>query len=89
MALEFPGSLHVSAAAEQYKVPHQLLRKLVREGVFTRIRYTSAETDTGPLYLRIAELDAWQTGGVDAVRKLRERESKQELVATHDLGGEG
>ncbi len=81
MAREFPGWRHIGVAAKEYGVTWALLRKLVKEGVFTRGRFTST-TDAGPVYLKVAELDAWQSGGVDAVRAIRE------AVPAHDLGGE-
>lgn len=86
MAREFPGWLHIGVAAGRYRADYELLRRMVADGVFTRGRFTSAK-EQAPIYLRVDELDAWQRGGVDAVRALREAPDPESVLAP-DLGGE-
>jgi hypothetical protein len=46
------------------------LCELVAEGVFTRGKFSLAK-QRPPIYLRVEELNAWNRGGVDAVRRVR------------------
>lgn len=70
MALEVPGWLVMTAAAREYGVEYQALRRLVVAGVFTVGRFTVA-TKKPPIYLKVSELDAWQRDGIDGVKVVR------------------
>lgn len=85
--LEFPGWLKIADAAERYGLKYETLRRLVKDDVFTRGRFTSASADTPPIYVKIAELDAWRSGGVDAVKSLREAPAFPPVV--HEMGEAG
>jgi len=88
-ALEFPGWLKLGDAAKEYGLKYETLRRLVKNNTFSRGNFTNPDADTPPIYVRIAELEAWKRGGVDAVQRLREHESKQPFpFATHEMGGE-
>lgn len=66
---QFDGWMPLKAAAQRYGIHYETLRDLVNGGVLTRGRFTTARR--GRVYLRISELEAWRTGGVDAVTTLR------------------
>lgn len=68
---KFPGWLSLMDAAQKYRVRYETLRRLARDGVFTIGKF-SAATKRPPVFLRVAELDAWKKGGVAAVKKVRD-----------------
>ncbi len=70
MAAEFPGWLSAPEAVERYGIAYVMLRRLVADGVFTRGRFSTAKKKP-PIYVRVAELDAWKSGGIPAVSKAR------------------
>lgn len=72
MRRNFPGWLHLPVAAKRYKLKYETLRRMVKEDIFTRGRFTSTSAATPPIFLKIEELDAWKRGGVDAVKAVRE-----------------
>jgi len=90
-AEKFPGWLSISEAAKKYRADYNALRRMVKDGVFTRGQFSSAK-GRPPIYLRVDELDAWKRGGVAAVASVKaayERSQQQLVAAQHDLGGEG
>lgn len=62
--------LSATEAAEKYELSAKLLRRLVRKGVFTRGNFGAAVVRP-PIYLRVAELDAYRSGGVTAVAPVK------------------
>lgn len=89
VALEFPGWMRLRDAAIAYGLKYETLRRLVKDGVFTRGRFTSQSADTPPVFVKIAELDAWKSGGVDAVIALRNRVADATYPVPHELGESG
>src|SRR5262245_49767138 len=98
MPREIPGWLPIAEAAERYGIAYEPLRRMANEGFFTRGRFTS-DKPGAPIYLRIDELDAWKSEGVDGVRRVQaankaaseQDAAKTELAAAHapDLGEAG
>lgn len=91
MEPDFPKWLSATEAVERYGIEYQMLRKLVHSGVFTRGQFSAAKSRP-PIYLRVAELDAWKKGGVAAVAPLKAafEATSRELAAAHpEHGGEG
>lgn len=82
MVKEFPGWLALPDAAKLCGLTYESLRRLVKDGVFTRGRFTSAVAAKTPIYLKVSELETFKAGGVDAVLAMREP-----VVPTHDIGG--
>ena len=82
---EIPGWLPISAACAQYGHDYEFLRRLVKEGIFTRGRFTSAK-ETAPIYLRVDELDAWKAGGVEEVERVRAARAELAAVTGPELG---
>lgn len=86
MAREFPGWIAISAAADKYAVDYEILRRLVRDEVLTRGRFTS-DAPGAPIFLRVEELDAFKIGGVEAARKAKAaHEAEIEELHAPDLG---
>jgi hypothetical protein len=70
------------------RVRYEALRRLVRAGVFTVGRFSTA-TKKPPVFLRVKELEAWKRGGVEAVGRLRREEATAEVVPAHEYGEAG
>jgi hypothetical protein len=64
------GWIHILEACERYGHDYNHLRRMVKEGIFTRGRFTS-EAKGAPIYLLVKELDAFKRGGAGAVRKVQ------------------
>jgi hypothetical protein len=70
MAGDFPGWIAAPDAVRRHGISYTMLRKLVRDGVFTRGQFSAAK-ERPPIYVRVAELRAWKRGGVAAVEVLK------------------
>lgn len=82
MASVHPGWMPISQAVRKYRISYWRLREMVQRDIFTRGRFHLGEVKPR-IYLRVDELEAWKTGGIEAVEALRS------AMPTHDLGGEG
>lgn len=90
MAVDFPGWIPATEAAEKFGITYNWLRQLVRDGLFTRGQFSTA-TQRPPIYLRVAELRAFKKGGIAAVAPVKaayEAAQREELAAvtTPDVG---
>jgi hypothetical protein len=83
MAVEAPNVLPLTVAAERYGIAYPTLRELVNAGVFTRHVFEEQGREKPPIFVAVAELEAWKAGGAEAVVKLRTAPAVE-----HDLGGE-
>lgn len=92
MAVDFPGWIAATEAAEKFGVTYNWLRQLVKDGVFTRGQFSSAK-ERPPIYLRLAELRAFKRGGIAAVAPVKTAyeaaQAEPVAVPSHELGGEG
>jgi hypothetical protein len=73
----YEGWLTVKSAAVYCRLEEKTFRRLIDAGVFTRGRF-SAAPKRPPIYLKVAELDAWKRGGADAVAAVRKGTTKRE-----------
>ncbi|AWM35851.1 hypothetical protein C1280_01660 [Gemmata obscuriglobus] len=71
-------------AARLFDINYKQLCALVHEGVFTRGKFGAAKKRP-PIYLRVAELEAWKRGGVPAVAPIKAAYEAEQIA--HSGGG--
>jgi hypothetical protein len=62
--------LPLHASAERVGIPYETIRQLAKAGVFTVTTFSAGKTRP-PIFLSVAELDAWKRGGLQALRELQ------------------
>ncbi|HYH69414.1 MAG TPA: hypothetical protein VD866_32265 [Urbifossiella sp.] len=76
MASTDPNWLPLAAAAERIGKPYETVRRLAKEGVFTKGTFGGG-AKRPHVSLRVDELDAYKRGGIEELRRLQDRRSKK------------